>query len=56
MEEIEDVPALAHVGEGLTKAIETATEAHIKLWELWDRVERGEPGAEEAYDRWIRGQ
>jgi hypothetical protein len=56
MEETEDAVApLAHVGEALTRVIEKSGEAYNKLWELWERVERSEPGAEEAYERWICG-
>lgn len=49
------LPGVVQVGEALTPALEEAVRGYDTLWKHWDRVRAGEPGAEEAYRRWITG-
>lgn len=48
-------PGQSVIGDALIGVIEEVCSAYATLDRLWQRVRAGEPGAEEAYDRWIRG-
>jgi hypothetical protein len=48
-------PGQSLVGDALTSVIDDTGTAYQTLGRLWERVRSGEPGAEEAYDRWLCG-